>query len=177
MSAKKSVKFHVIFFVITALLLLLDQYTKHLAIVHLKDHPKFSLIEDVFCLQYLENQGAAFGMLQGQKVWFVILTLLFFVLAWWIYHRTPLVKKNYFIFVVLSLLVAGAAGNFIDRITRNYVVDFFYFEWINFPIFNVADIYVTCSIILLLIFFLFFYKEDDFELLWSQIFSSRKGNS
>ena len=78
---------------------------------------------------------------------------------------------------MLSLLLAGAAGNFIDRITRNYVVDFFYFEWINFPIFNVADIYVTCSIVLLLIFFLFVYKEDDFELLWSQIFSSGKGNS
>ena len=70
----------------------------------------------------------------------------------------------------MSLFLAGAMGNFIDRMTQNYVVDFFYFEWINFPIFNVADIYVTCGTILFLIMFLFFYKEKELEEMGREIF-------
>ena len=65
--------------------------------------------------------------------------------------------------------MAGAIGNMIDRAVRGYVVDFFYFRLIDFPIFNVADIYVTVTMILLLILILFYYKEEDLE------FLSRKG--
>ena len=61
--------------------------------------------------------------------------------------------------------MAGAFGNLIDRVFRGYVVDFFYFKWIDFPVFNVADIYVTVTMILLLILILFFYKEEDLDFL------------
>ena len=61
--------------------------------------------------------------------------------------------------------MAGAFGNLIDRIRLDYVIDFFYFELINFPIFNVADIYVSCSVVVLLLLFIFYYKEEDMEVL------------
>ena len=66
--------------------------------------------------------------------------------------------------VLLVFIAAGAVGNFIDRAVQGYVVDFFYISAINFPIFNVADIYVTCAVILLIVAVLFYYKDDD----WSE---------
>lgn len=63
--------------------------------------------------------------------------------------------------VLLSLIAAGAIGNMIDRIRLDYVVDFIYFVLINFPIFNVADIYVSVSTVALVILLLFVYKEND----------------
>ena len=74
----------------------------------------------------------------------------------------------------MTLLAAGALGNLFDRLRLDYVVDFFYFELINFPIFNVADIYVTCGMVLLILLGFFYYKEDDFEQLFS---SGKKQNS
>lgn len=61
------------------------------------------------------------------------------------------------------ILTAGAIGNLIDRLRLDYVIDFFYFELINFPIFNVADVYVSCGMVLLVLFGLFYYKEEDIE--------------
>ena len=70
--------------------------------------------------------------------------------------------------------IVGAVGNFIDRIFRNYVVDFFYFELINFPIFNVADIYVTCGAALFFIVFIFVYKEEDVNEMGRLLFPWKK---
>ncbi|MDY2590860.1 MAG: signal peptidase II, partial [Agathobacter sp.] len=63
---------------------------------------------------------------------------------------------------------AGAIGNLIDRIVNNYVVDFFYFKLIDFPIFNVADIYVTIAAFLFIVLGFFYYKEEDFEIIFSK---------
>ena len=65
---------------------------------------------------------------------------------------------------------AGAIGNLIDRMIHHYVIDFFYFSLINFPIFNVADIYVTLSAIALILVIFFYYKEEDYAV----FFSSKK---
>ena len=64
---------------------------------------------------------------------------------------------------LLVLIASGAVGNLIDRVSLGYVVDFFYFKLLDFPIFNVADIYVTVGTALLVIFILFYYKEEDFN--------------
>ena len=73
-------------------------------------------------------------------------------------------NKHYFALEFLLVLVAsGAVGNLIDRISLGYVVDFFYFKLIDFPIFNVADIYVSVSCIFLAVLLIFFYKEQDFQ--------------
>lgn len=176
MIEKKRIYFHLIFWGSTLVLLFLDQWTKQLALLHLKGKQAFSIIDNVFCLQYLENRGAAFGIMQGKKIYFVILTLIFFAVIFWLYHKLPANKHYYPIYVIMSLFLAGAAGNFIDRITYEYVIDFFYFELINFPIFNVADIYVTCGTALFFIFFLFYYKEEDLDILSSRVLPHRKTN-
>lgn len=152
-------------FVFVVLLISGDQISKMLAVKYLKGRSNFILIKDVFVLHYLENRGAAFGMLQNQKMFFifsaiVILTLFIFVLV-----KAPLEKKYRYTHISLVLISAGACGNMIDRLRYNYVVDFFYFELIDFPVFNVADICVTIGTIFLIWLYLFYYKEEDLQFL------------
>lgn len=150
-------------------LIALDQFTKLLAVRSLSPAHGGSdrvLWEGVFRLHYLENRGAAFGILQGQKVFFVIITIVICLFICWAYlHLLP--ERRFLPLRILCVFVlAGAFGNFIDRVRLNYVVDFFYFEWIDFPVFNVADIYVTCAVFVFVILFLFYYKERDLERIW-----------
>ncbi len=147
------------------LLTFIDQWTKYLAVLHLKNQESIVLIPEVFQLQYLENHGAAFGILQGQQWIFFLMTIVYLVAAVWIYLRIPKTKKYFPLHMIAVVLTAGALGNFIDRISQGYVVDFFYFSLIDFPIFNVADIYVVLSFIGLAICILFVYKDEDFAFL------------
>ncbi len=150
----------------TLLLLGVDQYTKYLASSYLKGGNSIVLIEGVFQLHYLENQGAAFGLLQGKKLWFVAITLFMLVAMVMVYVRAPMEKRYRWMRLDLTLLTAGAIGNLIDRLTLDYVVDFFYFELINFPVFNVADIYVSVGMGILAVLVLFYHKEEELEMLW-----------
>ena len=149
---------------------ILDQWTKHLAVLHLKDQTPYTLIEGVFKLQYLENRGAAFGMLQNQRVFFYICVVVIAVFVIWFYKRVPMTNRYLPLRLCSIFVLAGGIGNFIDRVKLNYVVDFFYFELIDFPIFNVADIYVTCSMFALVFLICFYYKEEELD----RIFSRRK---
>ena len=83
------------------------------------------------------------------------------------YVLIKLPRNRHFVFLeaLLVLIASGAVGNMIDRVQFNYVVDFFYFKLIDFPIFNVADIYVSVSCVLLAILVIFFYKDEDFDFL------------
>ncbi len=141
-------------------LIIIDQITKIFAKKALESGP-FVIIEDVFELRYLENRGAAFGIMQGGKVFFVLLTIIVAVLLIFYLARLSEENRNLPIRIVFLFLLSGAIGNFIDRSLRNYVIDFFYFKLIDFPIFNVADIYVTCSVIVLILLILFYYKEKE----------------
>ena len=146
------------------LLTLLDQITKILAADRLADGP-FVIIPGVFELRYLENRGAAFGMLQNQRVFFLVLTVVFLAVITYIYMKIPADRK-YLPLRILSIVVtAGAIGNFIDRLMLVYVRDFLYFSLIDFPIFNVADIYVTVSAFAFFVLILAYYKDSDLEFL------------
>ena len=144
-------------------LVCIDQFTKYLVVGHLKDRPAYVLIRNIFELEYLENRGAAFGILQNQRVFFYISVLLITAAVIWFYSKVPIEKKYLPLRICAVLIVGGAFGNCIDRIGLNYVVDFFYFKLIDFPIFNVADIYVTVAAFLLVILILAYYKEEDLE--------------
>ncbi len=143
------------------ILVAVDQATKLLVIERLKGQPSIKLIDGVFELQYLENRGAAFGMLQNGKVFFVFAAIVMLTVIVFVLIKAPLAKKYRPWHVFLVMIAAGGVGNMIDRIRLDYVVDFFYFSLINFPIFNVADIYVTVGTALFLIMILFFCKEED----------------
>ena len=142
-------------------LIALDQYTKQWAKVYLKDKPAYNLINGILELNYLENQGAAFGMLPNQKVFFIFVAFVILFVVGYVLLKVPDQKKYTILHFLFSLIVAGSIGNMIDRVRYDYVVDFIYFVWINFPIFNVADIYATVSAIVLLFLLLFAYKERD----------------
>ena len=119
--------------------------------------------------QYLENRGAAFGIFQGQKWLLLGLTGLVILGVLYVLWKLPAEKKFLLLKILCFFIVSGGLGNMIDRMRLNYVVDFIYFSPIDFPIFNVADIYVTVSMILLFVLVMFYYKEEDFEFLkWKQ---------
>lgn len=157
----KKTKYNLIGLAMAGLLIALDQWTKALAVKYLMNQQPFVIWDGVFELHYLENRGAAFGILQGQKVFFLICTVLVLAVLAFYYNRMPLEKKYQPLRAVGVLLGAGAVGNLIDRMVQSYVVDFLYFKLIDFPIFNVADCYVTAGAILLAILILFVYKDEE----------------
>ena len=166
MSKKKSAKKKKIIqlvmdFFAFLILVAVDQVTKHIAILKLKGQPSLKLIDGVFELQYLENRGAAFGMLQNGKVFFVFAAVVMLTAILFVLIKAPVSHKYRPWHVFLVMIASGGIGNMIDRLRLDYVVDFFYFSLINFPIFNVADIYVTVGTALFVIFVLFFCKEED----------------
>ena len=148
----------IIFFV---LLVMIDQLTKKWAVLFLKGQDPVILIKNVFQLYYLENHGAAFGILEGKSAVFICITLIVLALIVYFYVRIPFQRKYRILRIFIVLIAAGALGNFIDRITQHYVVDFFYFCLIDFPVFNVADIYVTCATVLLIVTILFRFRDED----------------
>lgn len=143
-------------------LLFLDQLTKQAAQQMLQGKDAFPLIAGIFELRYLENKGSAFGMLQGQRGLFIMMAVLMLFFIPYIYYKIPLTKRFWYLRVIAVLFLSGAVGNAVDRIRYGYVIDFFYFSLIDFPIFNVADIYVTVSTFLLMILILFYYRDEDF---------------
>lgn len=151
----------------------LDQYTKLLAVRHLQDGP-IPLIEGVFELHYLENRGAAFGMLQNQQTFFLVVSIITLTVVAFLYVRMPQKKIYLPLRVCMISIVAGAIGNMIDRVRLQYVVDFFYFKLIDFPIFNVADIFATVATFGLIILLLFYYKDEDIDQLAKEVSFKKK---
>lgn len=146
---------------LTILLILLDQFTKYLAVLFLKGQEPFVILPGIFELHYLENRGAAFGMMQGQRTFFLIIGVLVFVGVIYLFHRMSDDSRFWPIRLIAIAILAGAWGNMLDRIRLSYVVDFFYFKLIDFPIFNVADIYVSVATVILIVLVLFYYKDED----------------
>ena len=143
-----------------------DQYTKRLAVLHLKGQKAIVVWEGVFELFYSENKGAAFGILQGQQGFFFITGILVMAAAMYMIWQMPPWKDRHYhgLRLCIVLITAGALGNMADRVSQGYVVDFLYFKLIDFPIFNVADIYVTTVTAILILLMLFFYSESDMEI-------------
>lgn len=159
------------------LLIFLDRITKQLAVEHLKNAPAVPILPGVFELSYLENHGAAFGILQDQRIFFIVMTILVLAVLLYLYARIPEEKRYFSMRLILVLLISGAIGNFIDRCVNKYVIDFFYFKLINFPVFNIADIYVVASAALMIVLFCFYYTEEDIELLFAMLpFHKKKEN-
>ena len=143
------------------LLIILDQITKIVAVHFLGGGQKVILIPGVLEFTLIHNSGAAFGILQNAMLFFFIITAAALVMIFFILSRTPSARRYLPMRLCLYFIAAGAVGNLIDRAVFSYVRDFIYFSLINFPVFNVADIYVTLSVIFMLILILFKYKDED----------------
>ncbi|MDD7209299.1 MAG: signal peptidase II [Lachnospiraceae bacterium] len=145
------------------ILLLADQLTKLWALRVLRPISAISVIPGIFELLYVENRGAAFGILQNRQWFFLLISFVVLFGLLWLSGKIPEETRFHPLRVCLYFIGAGAVGNMIDRIFRKYVVDFIYFSLIDFPVFNVADIYVTVSAVALVGLILFYYGDEDFE--------------
>ena len=154
-------------FMLFVILVIADQLTKHLAVVRLKNQAAYNLINGILEFNYLENRGAAFGVLQNQKYFFVFVALIFIGVIVFVLIKVPTQKKYYSLNILLVMIAAGAVGNMIDRVRYDYVVDFIYFVPIDFPKFNVADCYVTVTVFVLIFLFLFYYKSEETDIIIS----------
>jgi len=139
--------------IVTTFVLILDQLSKFYAKAYLRPVGYFPIIQDIFHLTYVENRGAAFGLLQGQRLVFIVLTML--ITAAIVYFLMKIPDKAVFLKTGLSLVLGGAIGNLIDRVRLGYVVDMFDFTLINFPVFNIADSSLVVGSILLGYYILF----------------------
>ena len=141
------------------LLVLLDQISKIIAKSRLFYSSGIHIIKGIFEFVYVENSGAAFGILKNKKFFLVGVTT--FVIGGMIYYLLTNKELNKWLRISLILIIAGAIGNLIDRIFRGYVIDFIhlYIEHVfDFPVFNIADISVVVGTILLAV-TMFFTKE------------------
>ena len=154
------------FVLVMACLTALDQWTKKLAVKSLMGKSPCVIWDGVFELFYSENRGAAFGMLQGRQTFLLFISLVVFGIVMYVMAKLPAARRFVPLEMCLSVICAGAAGNLIDRVSQGYVVDFLYFKLINFPIFNVADCYVTVGTAALMVLLLWHYKEEEFDMLY-----------
>lgn len=144
-------------------LIAIDQWTKQLAVLHLKNKAPVVLIDGVLELLYTENRGMAFGLLQNRRTLFILVTILVVCGLCYFYARIPRERRFLPLRAAVILIVAGAIGNFIDRIRLSYVVDFIYIKLIDFPVFNIADCFVTMTAFWAFLLLIFFYKEEDMK--------------
>lgn len=160
---KHSVLYFVLAPIWVAALVLLDQKIKQYAVQQLKGTAGSSLIPGVLGLQYVENHGMAFGMLQNAGLFFITVTVMVLIVFCLLYLAIPEKKRFFPISAGLVFMTAGAIGNFIDRLRLGYVVDYLKLEFISFPVFNLADCFLTWTAVLLALLFIFYYKNEDLE--------------
>lgn len=162
----------------TVFFILVDQLSKYLSTIYLKGKNDVILIKNVLCLHYLDggNTGAAWGIFSGKIIIFIVFTIFAIILiSVFIRNIQILLANNYSLNTIplkilnyaLALLLAGAVGNLIDRIIHGYVIDFIYFQLINFPVFNIADYYVTVSCVVIILICFFKINEKDFNAIFS----------
>ena len=141
---------------IIAATIILDQLTKWIVVNSMELSESIVLIEKIFSFTYVRNYGAAWGMFKDHQWVFMITTSLALIIMPIILYRY---RKVHFLFnLSLSLFIGGAIGNMIDRVFVGYVVDFLQFTFIDFPVFNVADICVVFGAITMIVYALFFDK-------------------
>jgi len=156
-------------------LIILDQLTKYWSRAAFSDGSDISVIPGVLRFVLHKNTGAVWGFLSGTEhsiLYLTIATVIILALIIFIYFKIPDIRKFAPLLLIITFVFSGAIGNLIDRIFLNYVTDFIYFEIINFPVFNVADCYVTVSVFILIYLVLFKYDDADLD-----FFSKKKQES
>lgn len=192
---KSKVKFRTIAcFILMFVLICFDQITKYFVLENLKGRASVPIIKDVFELTFVSNEGIAWGMFSGRINIVVLFTTIITIGLIYLFTKIGLLsvyyqgkKENDLTFnsasdgrvksmdqkikrlnilqIVIVVMFSGALGNLIDRITLGYVVDFFNFKLINFPVFNVADIFITVSLAVFIIFYLVL-LDDDIDMIF-----------
>lgn len=149
---------YILMAVFAALILILDQVTKMLVVANIPLYQSVNFIPGVLSLTYVQNDGAAFSVLQGQHWLFAIVFAVFAAFIAWEFPKKRLPLKNFERWCIVAVF-AGGLGNMIDRFRHGYVVDMIQTEFMDFPVFNVADCFITCGCIALIAHLIFFNRE------------------
>lgn len=149
--------FYAILAAIAAAIVGLDQWTKALTKANVPMHEKLDSVLGIFHITHTENSGAIWGVLQGQTWLFVVVMVLFLAVLGVLLWKKWLTKK--FEGVCLAFIAGGGIGNMIDRLLYGKVTDMIEFDFVKFPVFNVADCFITVGCFALLIYILFFDRE------------------
>lgn len=147
----------IFYLILTTILVVVDQLTKYLTVQTIDLHEVIEIIPNVLSFTYIQNSGAAWSILEGKMWFFYIVTII--VIAFLLYYLYTEAKTDKILGIILSIVLAGTIGNFIDRLVFQYVIDMIKLDFINFPIFNVADILLTVGVGVLIIFT--FYEERN----------------
>lgn len=140
----------VFYFLLSAIIIGLDQWLKFWIDANYQIGETHAVIDGLFSLTHLRNTGAAWSILEGKMTFFAIITVVAVIVITYLLLRFR--KGSLWFKFGLALVLAGAIGNFIDRLRLGYVVDMFQFDFIRFPIFNIADMSLVCGVILIFIY-------------------------
>jgi signal peptidase II len=143
--------------IVMVLGVVIDQVTKFLAVNYLPFETAVPIIGNIFSLQYIHNEGAAWSLMSGRVGLLIVITVIVTIFIGYLLYKTP--KEQKLMRFSFALLIAGALGNIIDRVRLGYVIDFLSFP--NFPIFNIADCCVTVAIAFIIILTLLDLKKDN----------------
>lgn len=138
------------------LMIAIDQLVKWWTVENIALDTVRDFIPNVMSLAYLRNYGAAWSLLQNQQIFFAVVTVAVMSVAIW--YLAKHLQKSLWMVIGLCLVIAGGLGNFLDRVRLGYVVDMFHLDFVNFPVFNVADSYLTVGVLIL---FVWIMKEGD----------------
>lgn len=144
--------------VVALMIIILDQAFQHWVILHISLGSNIVVIPHILSLTNIRNNGAAWSILQGKMLFFLIITIIAIIILIYLYFKKNSSLLYHF---SIALIFAGAIGNFIDRLSMGYVVDMFQLTFINFPIFNIADISLTIGVILIIIYEIWFIENDN----------------
>ena len=144
--------------VFAAFIAVADQVTKYLVLVHIPLHAQVEFIPKVLGLTYVQNFGAAFSSFQGMQWLFALIFVIFTVAVVWEYRKKAM-PFTAFDRWCIAAIYGGGLGNMIDRVRFGYVVDMIETQFMDFPVFNVADCFITCGCIALAVHLVFFNKD------------------
>jgi len=133
------------------IIIIIDQLSKHFIRVYLSQSQKVPIIGDYFYLTFVKNRGAAFGILEGQRSFFILTTIFFLVFIIYLYKKE--LPKIFVAKIAIIFLLGGSIANLIDRIIFHYVTDFIAFDIIKFyqlPVINIADIFIFFGVLILI---------------------------
>ena len=161
MKNKSDKQFYIISAITVIILVILDQITKWQALTKLKPIKNTVVIKGFLDFTFVENRGAAFGILSGRRIFFILLTVVVAAGILYSFYKLPKTREYNWLKCGLVLVLSGAIGNVIDRAVRGYVVDFLEVTFIKWPVFNLADIYVVVGACFILFLSLFVIKEEE----------------
>lgn len=151
-----------IFFLLIPAIVILDQFSKYLAVKYLEPIGSYPLIDNVFHLTFVKNDGAAFSIFSSKQLFLIVMTVIVIFLILGLLYKSVQEGSSTGLSLALALIAGGAIGNLVDRMRLNYVVDYFEFRFVNFAIFNVADVFIVLGTALLC--YLIIFKNVEIKL-------------